>query len=349
MTAAKRSAPREFSADPSRGLVTTLLGGARCRELVSLVAPVALPCPRAPELVSRTHLALALATVLFGDVMNSVPLGRAYASERAEAGRPLVFDHGGVRTVAAACGALPAGVRAITRVLEPLGYTRVGTYPLPALRMTGYAYAHRDEPESLPQYFVSELHPERFSPAFSAAVERVLASSVDPLAGLPTELLDQLASRGELPWADAVALLPELRAVFARQHADPSLEDYAMLLAESDEMAWIATEGQAFNHATDRVDDVDAVCAAQRALGRPVKAQVSISRNGRVRQSAFQASPVRRLFRTTAGHRVEREVPGSFWEFISRARLPGGQLDLTFDTGNATEIFAMTTAAMRAS
>lgn len=328
--------------------MTALLGRARSRELVSLVAPVALPHPRAPGFVPRSHLALALGTLLFGDVMDRVPLGRAYAVERAEAGHPLVFDHGGVRTVAAASGALPAGARAIARALEPLGYTKVGTYPLPALRMTGYAYAHRDAPETLPQYFVSELHPEQFSPAFAAAVERVLASSVDPLAGRPTALLERLATHGELPWADAVALLPELRAVFARQHDDPSLEDYDRLLAESDEMAWIATEGQAFNHATDRVDDVEAVCVAQRALGRPVKTEVSISRSGRVRQSAFVACPVRRLFRTNTGHRVEREVPGSFWEFISRARLPGGELDLTFDTGNATEIFAMTTATLRA-
>ena len=40
-----------------------------------------------------------------------------------------------------------------------------------------------------------------------------------------------------------------------------------------------------------------------------------------------------------------RAVPGSFFEFISRDIDPAtGQLDLAFDTGNATGIFAMTRA-----
>jgi len=37
-----------------------------------------------------------------------------------------------------------------------------------------------------------------------------------------------------------------------------------------------------------------------------------------------------------------RSVPGSFYEWITRRRGPDGRLDLTFDSGNATAIFAMT-------
>ena len=41
---------------------------------------------------------------------------------------------------------------------------------------------------------------------------------------------------------------------------------------------------------------------------------------------------------------IVREVPGSFHEFITRKRLDDGTLDLTFDAGNATSIFKMTSA-----
>jgi len=131
------------------------------------------------------------------------------------------------------------------------------------------------------------------------------------------------------------------------------MDDYELLLAESAEMAWISTEGNAFNHATDRVKDVDAVAERQRALGRPIKDKVEVSASGRVRQTAFRAATVRREFITADG-RVSREVPGSFYEFITRDEVhPAGaandpvqqpRLDLAFDAGNATGIFGMTAA-----
>ena len=114
-------------------------------------------------------------------------------------------------------------------------------------------------------------------------------------------------------------------------------------------MAWIATEGNAFNHATDRVDDVFAVADAQRALGRPIKDAVEISKSGRVRQTAFRADPVRRVFIDADGAQIQRDVPGSFYEFITRLPLPeedGKQkLDLSFDSSNAQAIFKMTANA----
>ena len=110
----------------------------------------------------------------------------------------------------------------------------------------------------------------------------------------------------------------------------------------SAEAAWIATEGNAFNHATDRVPDVAALAERLRAEGRPVKDKVEVSASGRVRQTALRADTVDRAF----ADGVRRAVPGSFYEFISRAADPEtGRLDLGFDSGNATGIFAMTRAA----
>lgn len=324
-----------------QALLAAALGEGRSQRLCQqLELPVGLPAA-GPGRSSRAELATALTVALFGDVQDRVPLAAEYVADLQRAGRKLVLDHGALRTVAAPCGALPAGDAAFRRLLEPLGFEVVGVYPLPKLGMTGRAYAHRDLPEGIAQFFVSELHPERFSAPFQAAVQRVVGHSRDPLSASCAELLDALQRDGSLPLAAAARLLLGLVSCFDRQHDEPTIADYERLLEESPEMAWIATEGNAYNHATDRVACVETTAAEQRRLGRPIKDRVEVSSSGRVRQTAFRAGLVRRGFRSEGG-REERLVPGSFHEFISRAALPAGGLDLSFDSGNATAIFAMT-------
>ena len=114
-------------------------------------------------------------------------------------------------------------------------------------------------------------------------------------------------------------------------------------------MAWIATEGNVFNHATDRVSSLDVLVEEQRKLSRPLKDTIETSRSGRVRQTAFRADPVERIFVDSNGASLRRTVPGSFYEFIQRERLDlvtgVPRLDLAFDSGNAQGIFKMTAAA----
>ena len=304
-------------------------------------------------MVSRAVMAQALNMALLDDLLTRVPNAQAYADDCRREGRRIVHDHGAMRTVALeGMGGLPAGDSALLRILDPLGYRLAGLYPLERLKMTGRSYAQADYPEDVAQFFISELHPDRFSPAFQAAVARTTASSRDPLSEEAKAVLNRFAREGEATLEEAVAILGVLVSAFDRQHAPPRLDDYETLIAESAEMAWIATEGNAFNHATDRVADVEAVAAAQRALGRPMKAEVEVAREGRVRQTAFLAARVSRPF-VLEGAVVERTVPGSFYEFI--ARLPQTDpatgktaLDLAFDSVNAQGIFKMTQPGSRA-
>jgi hypothetical protein len=304
-----------------------------------------------PGVVTRAELAQAMNMALFAGLLERVPTGRAYIDDLLHTQTRVQFDHGALRTVRwAESGALPPGEAAFTRILKPLGFVLNGTYPLDRIKMTGRSYKHVDAPDDIAQYFVSELHPERFSPEFQQAVTNVIGESVDPLTPQAVASLAELERDGSLPLAIALDLLPVLVRCFERQHPVPRLAHYETLRAESAEMAWIATEGNAFNHATDRVDDVFAVADAQRALGRPIKESVEISKSGRVRQTAFRADLVRRVFTGADGARIERDVPGSFYEFISRDSVmdeASGRrvLDLGFDAGNATGIFKMTAAA----
>ena len=339
---------------PLASLLAACLGEARRNELMQLMHIPDLflngiDAGTGHGVVSRAELAFALNMMLFRDLLERVPEGKAYTQDTLAAGGRVFFDHGAVRTVALPqCGALPGGEASLTRVLLPLGYRLNDTYPLPRLKMTGRSYVHDDLPEEMPQFFVSELHVDQFSPAFQQAAERVVADTTDPLDAVHHDLLQKLAAERALPWGDALTLLTALFRCFDRQHGAPALSDYETLQAESQEMAWIATEGNAFNHVTDRVPQVEKLRDEQERLGRSIKPNVEVAARGSVRQTAYRAAQVDRVFRTEQGC-VLRRVPGSFYEFISRDSVEdaqeGKRLDLGFDSGNATAIFQMTAAA----
>uniref|UniRef100_B0SZC0 2-oxoadipate dioxygenase/decarboxylase n=1 Tax=Caulobacter sp. (strain K31) TaxID=366602 RepID=B0SZC0_CAUSK len=299
--------------------------------------------------VSRAVFAMAMNAVLFHDIMGRVPLGAAYVSERRAAGHKVLFDHGALRTIdfgeGRPTGALPGGHLAFARILEPLGYAMADLYPLDRLKMTGRAYAHVDFPEAIPQFFVSELHVTRFSPAFQVIAHAVFDATADALGIEAQRALAAFAAEEACDLDAARAALPQLVAAFERTHGSLRLEHYQALKAESAEAAWIATEGQSFNHATDRIPDVEAVADAQKVMGRPIKDAVEVSASGRVRQTAFKAQPVERAFVTDDGE-VMLTVPGSFHEFISRDPFVDAdgveRLDLRFDSSNAQGIFKMT-------
>ncbi|MBK8971704.1 MAG: DUF1338 family protein [Hahellaceae bacterium] len=297
---------------------------------------------------SRAMLAQALNMMLFEDLIKRVPEGGAYTDDEVKAGRQIFLDHGALRTVALSGLAIPPGHLAFARILEPLGYRQVGKYPLDALKMCGFVYCHEDFPDSISQFFVSELYPERFSAEFQTVVQRVLASTHDPLDAEARRLLEVLKQRGTLDLEEAAALLPTLLSCFARLHEPPQLADYRRLLEESKEMAWISTEGNAFNHATDRVDDIEATDRQQRELGRPMKPEIEVGKNANIRQTAYRATTVEREFKEGATTLVQ-PVPGSFFEFIQRGQVKDQvsgktQLDLRFDSQNAQGIFHMTRA-----
>ncbi|VVE75915.1 DUF1338 domain-containing protein [Pandoraea sputorum] len=334
-----------------QSLLVSLIGEARTDALFTTLNSPSILADFEPGRVTRAELAQAMNMALFEGLLARSQNGRTYTEEAIAAGGGVYFDHGALRTVRwDQNGALPPGEAAFTRILRPLGFKLNGRYPLDRLGMTGRAYAHEDAPEEISQFFVSELHPERFSETFQQAVSRVVGTSKDPLTPAAVGQLWELERDGTLPLESAQALLPVIVGAFARQHDVPSEADYELLLAESAEMAWISTEGNAFNHATDRVEDVFALSDAEKAKGRPMKPEVERSRSGRVFQTAYRADTVRREFRGKNGETVTRDVPGSFYEFITRHREYDTanrcwKIDLRFDAGNAQGIFKMTANA----
>ena len=323
-------------------LLSRTVGEQRARWILQTLAV-------APELYdptdrpTRAQVAMVVNGALFADLVDRVPTAARYVETVRAAGETIAFDHGALRTIDGPCGHLPAGHAAFARILRPLGYEMGGLYPLPALKMTGRAFVHQDFPQTIPQFFVSELHLEQLPEDAQATAARVFGASRDPLGPAEHAALAVLARDGTCSAEEAVTIVKGALRAFDRQHTVPALEDYRTLLEHSKEGAWIATEGNAFNHATTRTADVFALAEELRAAGYPMKPAVEVSRNGRVRQTAILADKVSRRFRLPDGSETTLDVPGSFYEFITRDIDPEtGKLDLTFDSGNATGIFAVT-------
>ncbi|MGI4815647.1 MAG: DUF1338 domain-containing protein [Janthinobacterium lividum] len=329
-------------------LLTRLMGVESAEHLLGAINFPSILSDCEPGKVTRAELAQAMNVGLFQNLLERSANGSKYTADTIAAGGAIYFDHGALRTVRwHQNGLLPSGEASFTRILRPLGFKLNGLYPLDKLGMTGRAYAHQDAPDEIAQFFVSELHPERFPDEFQQAVTRVVGQSKDPLTPAAVSQLWELERDGFLPLDIAHSLLPVLIGAFDRQHAVPTLADYEILLRESAEMAWIATEGNAFNHATDRVADVFALAEREKALGHPMKTDVERSRSGRVFQTAYRADMVERYFTDAHGQTVSRTVPGSFYEFITRHRTLDQTTrrwttDLRFDAGNAQGIFKMT-------
>src|ERR1700744_4813439 len=177
--------------------------------------------------VTRAELAQAMNMALFEDLLARSENGRTYTEEVIANGGAVYFDHGALRTVRwTDCGALPSGEAAFTRILRPLGFRPNGRYPLDKLGMTGRAYAHDDAPDEIAQFFVSELHPERFSEQFQEAVTRVIGNSKDPLTPLAASQLWELERDGSLPLEHAHGLLQVIVGAFGRHHDIPTEADY---------------------------------------------------------------------------------------------------------------------------
>jgi hypothetical protein len=333
---------KEIVSEPLLELLGNVVGPATAEDLIR--ATVVPSLPSGPQ-IHRSVIAQAMNMALFARLLESVPDAQEYMSECAQKGTRIFLDHGALRTVInTSSGSLPPGQAAFTRILAPLGFEEVGRYPMPNLNMVGRVWCHLEAPANISQFFVSELDVMAFSAAFQSAAGRVVSSSQDPLTPQSKASLARLQESLSLPLELAQPLVCNLLNCFGRQHSDPLWEDYQTLLAESVEMAWIATEGNVFNHAADRVDDLAQVVQEQRALGRPMKETVEVSQSGTVRQTAYRAATVERSFIDANGARTMRPVPGSFFEFISRDLHPDGSgtLDLRFDAANAQGIFKMT-------
>ena len=178
-------------------LLTNIIGADRAARLfqVLLIHPTIAADQRSQA--PRAALAQALNMLLFEDLLGVLPAAENRTLDRClNDNKTVMHDHGAVRTVALeGMGALPAGQEAITRILLssrlcPQRRLSVRTSP----HRPDRSHAQVDYPEDIAQFFISELHPDRFSPEFQQAVQRVTSTSINPVTS-EAESLPQTSSK----------------------------------------------------------------------------------------------------------------------------------------------------------
>jgi len=196
--------------------------------------------------VTRSELAMALQVVLFDDLLMDSLEGRVTLHDSVKKGKRLFLRRSYLLTARSRLnGALPVGEAAITRILGPLGYRFMAASEFDGGGAVKRMYAHADQSEALAGFVIGELDQDSFSTGFQRVVERVVASSTDPITPLCVHHLSELDRVGVLPLTIAEQVLLSIAGAFSRRHQTVNDSDVELLASESVEMASVARIGNA--------------------------------------------------------------------------------------------------------
>jgi hypothetical protein len=233
---------------------------------------------------------------------------RALLEER---GERIVNDHVALRTF----DDPRVSIDVVARPFVAAGYRPAAEYAFPEKKLRARHYEPANQ--GLPLLFVSEL--------------RLDACSAK-LRGVVTELLDDFPSREDL----AVAGRPwPLRR-----------QQYDVMAAESEYAGWLAAFGFRANHFTVRVNDLRTFTGLRELNDFLKQKGFRLNTAG----GEIKGSPDVHLEQSsTLGEPIEVEltdakitVPGVYYEFALRHRLPNGKLYLGFVERSADKIFEST-------
>lgn len=207
----------------------------------------------------------------------------------------------------------------VARPFLDAGYVVGGDYAFPGRKLVAKHFQHPDD--TLPKVFISELLVE----ALSGKAQKIIHSLVDQVTE-GSVLLDNFCFSGR-PWT-------------------VSLEDYDLLLQESEYAAWVAALGYRPNHFTVSINHLqshDDIHVLNRMLqdngfilnesGGLVKGSPEVL----LEQSSTMAGKVSVSFSDG-----DRAIPGCFYEFAKRYSLPNGKLYQGFVAASADKIFEST-------
>ncbi|GIL53430.1 hypothetical protein Vafri_9032 [Volvox africanus] len=261
----------------------------------------------------------------------------------------LGHDHFAFRTF----GVPGLGIASLERILVPLGYRRVEdpdaplTFPGKKLVATWFTPIDPRVKAVLPRVFVSEIQVEKLSPEAQGIISRATSWAAAGDEAVMVQVMTALLT-GTAPWPR------------------PSLEQYELLLKESEYAAWVLAHGYSLNHTAlalhrlPRVGlslDMNDFVMHLHGAGMAMNAEgglVKVSPDGLLLQCSVVAD--RRPFDFSCGQR--RDIAAAYVEFVKRLRLPRfanledselreEHLREGFEVGNADRIFESTTLAAK--
>ncbi|MCL6265827.1 DUF1338 domain-containing protein [Flagellimonas myxillae] len=218
----------------------------------------------------------------------------------------IVNDHIAFRTL----GVPNLGIASFEKIFLHYGYKRMAPYHFPEKKLNAYWYA--PPVERLPRIFISELRVQDLS----TQAQDIIKKYTDQVLVDPVDELD----------------LANLEAVGKFFHKPlwslPSLQDYNLLLEESEYAAWVIYNRYYLNHYTISVHELpgdysslenfnvflESIGVVLNSAGGKVK----VSQDGLLKQSSSVAQMVQAEF--AKGEKTN--IAGSYVEFAERLTLP---------------------------
>jgi hypothetical protein len=255
-----------------------------------------------------------------------VEYARKYAELVQAKGGRVVNDHIAFRTLNVDGAGQPAGIPAIARVIEPLGYHQAGQYEFKDKHLNANHYEHDDL--ALPKIFISQLEVDQLPGSEADLIRQAVASGKELLS---KESIDQL-SKSNLSTAAATALCNQLSSFFmTRPWGPPSIEMIHTVNAVSQYGAWTLLHGNNVNHFTAYINeqavsdwpDIDATVAGLTRAGIPMKPEVEGRPGSKLRQTATQAVNVDCDVVDEAGKPAKLKWAYAYYELAERGDVAG--------------------------
>jgi len=252
---------------------------------------------------------------LWEDYRNINPQAGRIHALLSSRGETVVNDHVAFRTFEH-----PAvGMAALAPPFLAAGYSQAGTYDFPDKHLRAVHLEHPDP--ALPKIFISELRVGELPAGLQSSVAALLNQVSPAFLAHPW-----LCAAGR-PW-------------------NLSRWEYEALGRFSEYAAWLAAFGFRANHFTVLANSLRTFSSLPELNGFLKSAGFALNGDGGeikgspaafLEQSSTLAAPVRAEFSDES-----LEIPGCYYEFALRHRLPSGSLFQGFVAGNAARIFTST-------
>lgn len=249
----------------------------------------------------------------------------------------IINDHIAFRTM----GVPNLGIASFEKIFLTHGYQRMEFYHFEAKKLDAYWFA--PPTSDLPRVFISELKVDQLS----EQTQKIIRSYTDTVTADPVDHLNV---------NDATAVATYFQTPLWEL---PSLEDYELLLAESEYAAWVIYNRYYLNHYTISVHDLPKPYNQLESFNSFLK-EIGIQLNtsgGEIKTSGDQllrqTSSVANTVHASFANQESKVIAGSYVEFAERsplpefADLPAAELRREhrregFETANADRIFEST-------
>ena len=245
---------------------------------------------------TQENITKSLMERLWEGYCERVIYAQQYADMVKAEGGNVVNDHCAFRTFNTFTGKQPAGIPAISEVLEALGYERISPYSFPSKHLNSFHYQHPTN-INFPKFFVTQLEVKNLSEATQNLINEAVKDTPDILAGEPRQLLATLKQNKELIGAEADRLVEVLVKFFARPWQPAKRETILAVNKESQFAAWTLLHGNSVNHFTAYINhqnvpawgDIEQTMAVLKEAGIPIKPEIEGTKGSKLRQSSTQA------------------------------------------------------------